>query len=180
VPTSRIPLSLVSLVPQRLISVFQISTPAQCCRRSNPLERSWREPFECLSQTLRRISQFERWSVLAAPREGTFRSNKAPNLLRQGIVQLLQMLAVSWAIEIYRNLSQSGSLLYPADGRVSESSSANSANVDTILAPIWVAVERPAVAGLSAVRFIPPMRRLQQASTPTNPSISNNAPPLRA
>jgi hypothetical protein len=38
--------------------------------------------------------------ILDGPRpEGALRSNKAPNLLRQGIVQLLQTLAVSWAIE---------------------------------------------------------------------------------
>jgi hypothetical protein len=44
--------------------------------------------------------------------QGALRSNKAPNFLRQGIVQLQQKLAVRWAIEIYRNLSQFISLLY--------------------------------------------------------------------
>ena len=45
-------------------------------------------------------------------------------------------LAVRWAIEIYRNLSQSGSLLYRLMAEAPKVPATDSANVDTI--SIWV------------------------------------------
>ena len=60
------------------------------------------------------------------------------NYCGKELLQLQQTLAVSWAIEIYRNLSQSGSLLYRLMAEAPKVPATDSANVDTILAPIWV------------------------------------------
>jgi hypothetical protein len=109
--------------------------------------------------------------------KGALRSNKAPNLLRQGIVQLQQTLAVRWAIEINRNLSQSISLLYPLTAG-SESSNPDSADVDAILAPIRYARHVTVVLGrfkLSGGEVVPSLGLALRASA-TLIRLSGSAP----